>query len=63
MNENSCPELEELIQAFESMATVIKFANISLESGDIELAKQNYIEALILFKKLGNDRGVSSCTP
>ena len=61
MNDVSCPELEELIKAFESMATVVKFANMSLEGGDLELAKQNYIDALILFKKLGNDRGVSGC--
>ncbi|CAN0496462.1 unnamed protein product, partial [Laminaria digitata] len=58
VNEISCPELEELLEAFESMATVVKFANVSLEGGDIELAKQNYVDALILFKKLGNDRGV-----
>ncbi|CAN0578756.1 unnamed protein product, partial [Laminaria digitata] len=54
-------ELEELLEAFESMATVVKFANVSLEGGDMELAKQNYVDALILFKKLGNDRGVSAC--
>lgn len=61
VNDVSCPELEELIQAFESMATVIKFANMSLEGGDLELARQNYVSALILFKKLGNDRGVGAC--
>lgn len=61
MNEISCPELEELIKAFESMATVVKFANMSLHDGDLELARQNYVNALILFKKLGNDRGVSAC--
>lgn len=61
VNEISCPELEELLEAFESMATVVKFANVSLEGGDIDLAEQNYVDALILFKKLRNDRGVSAC--
>ncbi|CAM9201664.1 unnamed protein product [Laminaria digitata] len=59
VNDVSCPELEELIKAFESMATVVKFANMSLEGGDLGLARQNYVDALILFKKLGNDRGVN----
>ncbi|CAN0134278.1 unnamed protein product, partial [Laminaria digitata] len=59
VNEVSCPELEELIKAFESMATVVKFANMTLEGGDLELARQNYVDALILFKKLGNDRGMN----
>ena len=40
---------------------VVKFANVSLEGGDMELAKKKYVDALILFKKLGNDRGVSAC--
>lgn len=62
VNDVSCPELEELIKAFESMATVVKFANMSLQGGDLELARQNYVAALILFKKLGNDRGVRACT-
>lgn len=61
MKEMSCPELGELIQAFESMATVVEFANVTLEGGDIELAKKNYVRALFLFKKLGNERGVSAC--
>lgn len=46
---------------FKSMATAVTFPNIYLEGGDIKLAKQKYVNALILFKKLGNDRGVSSC--
>ena len=60
MNDISCPELEELIEAFESMVTVVNFANVTLEGGNIKLAEQNYVQALILFKKLRNDRGVSA---
>lgn len=59
MNEVSSPEVEELINAFGAMTTVVKFANMTLASGDMAAAKSNYVDALILFKKLGNDRGVS----
>lgn len=58
VNEVSSPEVEELMMAFEAMSTIVKFANITLGSGNVEVAKQNYVEALVLFKKLGNDRGV-----
>lgn len=58
MNDISSPEVEELMKAFEAMTTIIKFANISLGGGDIQEAKKNYVDALVLFKKLGNDRGV-----
>lgn len=59
VNDVTSPEVEELIKAFESMSTVIKFANIKLASGDVDMAQQNYTEAMILFMKLKNDRGVS----
>lgn len=59
VNDVTSPEVEELMTAFESMSTVVKFANMSLSSGEIDVAQQNYIEAKVLFTKLGNDRGVS----
>lgn len=59
VNDVTSPEVEELMTAFEAMSTVVKFANIKLASGDIDIAQQNYFEAKVLFTKLGNDRGVS----
>lgn len=59
LNEVSCPEVEELMETFKTMTTVVKFANVSLESGNVEAAQQSYVEALVLFKKLQNSRGVS----
>lgn len=59
LNEAVCPEVEELMDAFKTMTTVVKFANVSLASGNVEAAYQSYKDALILFKKLKNDRGVS----
>lgn len=47
------------MQTFKSMTTVIKFANLTLESGNVEEAHQGYHDALVLFTKLNNDRGVS----
>lgn len=58
-NESSCPEVEELMDAFKTMTFVVKFANEPLESGDVDAAQQNNMEALTLFKKLKNARGVS----
>lgn len=58
VNDISSPEVEELVKAFETMTTIIKFANVTLGSGNIKIAKQTYVDALVLFKKLGNDRGV-----
>ena len=54
----SSPEVEELMEAFKAMSTVVKAANINLRSGDLHIAEQNYVDALILFKKLENERGV-----
>lgn len=59
VNDVTSPEVEELMTAFESMSTVVKFANLSLSSGDLDVAQRTYFEAKILFTKLGNDRGVS----
>eukprot|EP00752_Nemacystus_decipiens_P005758 g5207.t1 len=59
VNDVTSPEVEELMTAFEAMSTVVKFANIKLASGDVDIAQQNYTEAKVLFTKLGNDRGVS----
>lgn len=59
VNDVSSPELVELMKAFHAMMTIVKFANITLGSGDVDVAKQSYIDALILFIKLKNDRGVS----
>ncbi|CAM9362022.1 unnamed protein product [Ectocarpus fasciculatus] len=58
-NETSCPEVEELMEAFKTMTTVVKFANVSVESGDVGAAQQSYMDALTLFKKLKNARGVA----
>lgn len=46
------------MNAFEAMTTVIKFANVTMGTGDIDVAQQNYTDAKFLFTKLGNDRGV-----
>lgn len=59
LNDVHCPEVEELIGAFKGMCTVVKFANLSLESGNVEAAHRSYMEALDLFKTLNNSRGVS----
>lgn len=62
VNEVSSPEVEELIEAFKAMSTVVKAANISLRSGNLVMAKENYVNALILFKKLEDERGVRACS-
>lgn len=58
VNEVSSPEVEELVEGFKTMTTIVKSANLSLGRGDINVAKQIYEEALVLFKKLDNERGV-----
>lgn len=40
------------------MTTVIKFYGTSLRTGDLEAAQKNYMDALVLFEKIGNYRGV-----
>ncbi|CAN0358298.1 unnamed protein product [Ectocarpus sp. 12 AP-2014] len=59
VNNVSSPEIEDLMDAFEQMSTIVKFANTTLATGDMAAAKVIYKAALALFKKLGNDRGVS----
>ena len=54
------PELEDLVRSFENMTTVIKFSTTSLRNGDLEAAQKKYMDALVLFEKLGNYRGVSA---
>lgn len=61
LNDVSCPEVEGLMDAFKKMSTVVKFANTSLKSGNVAVAQESYTDALILFKKLENSRGVSYC--
>ena len=61
VNEVSCPEVEQLMEAFRAMSTVVKASNMNLRSGDLDVAEKNCIDALILFEKLGNDRGVRLC--
>lgn len=58
-NEITCPEVEDLMDAFQSMTTIIKFGNQTLESGNLDAAHKNYCDALFLFTKLNNGRGVS----
>ena len=58
VNDVSSPEVEELIEAFKAMSTVVKAANLNLKSGNVNVARENYVNALILFKKLEDDRGV-----
>ena len=60
LNEITCPEVEELMDAFKSMTTIIHFGNQTLGTGDLEAAHKSYCDALFLFTKLSNDRGVSS---
>lgn len=58
LNDVSSPEVEGLLRAFEGMRTIVKFANMTLSTGNIDDALKNYESALIMFKKLGNERGV-----
>ncbi|CAN0442441.1 unnamed protein product, partial [Ectocarpus fasciculatus] len=59
VNDISSPEVEELMDAFEQMNTVVKFANTTLATGNTAEAQRIYVGALALFRKLGNERGVS----
>ncbi|CAN0297621.1 unnamed protein product, partial [Ectocarpus sp. 8 AP-2014] len=59
VNDISSPEVEELMDAFEQMSTIVKFANTTLATGNTAEARRIYVGALALFTKLGNDRGVS----
>lgn len=59
LNEINCPEVEDLVDAFKTMTTIICFGNQTLGSGDLDTAHKNYCDALFLFKKLNNHRGVS----
>jgi len=58
VNGASSPEIDEFIEAFKQMSTVVKFANTTLASGDLAGARKNYVEALTLFRILNNDKGV-----
>lgn len=57
MNDATSPEVEKLMSAFKEMSTVVKFANITLTSGNVDIAIDIYRGALFLFMPLGNDRG------
>ncbi|CAB1118379.1 unnamed protein product [Ectocarpus sp. CCAP 1310/34] len=59
VNDVSSREVEELMDAFEQMTTVVKFANTTLATENIAEAQRIYAGAMALFRKLGNDRGVS----
>lgn len=59
LNEVSSPEVDKLVDAFLGMTTILKSGNLTLSSGNMELAQKIYEDALILYKKLENDRGVS----
>ncbi|CAM9102277.1 unnamed protein product [Ectocarpus fasciculatus] len=58
VNDVTSPEVEELMKAFQEMTTVVKAANMELDGGDVDVAQKNYVEAKVLFLKLGNQRGV-----
>lgn len=60
LNDVSCPEVNQLIDAFKSMVTIVKSANLTIGRGDLDITRQIYVEALILFTKLENTRGVRS---
>lgn len=60
LNDVSSTEVAEVMEAFESMTTVVKFANVNREGSDVETACQSYVDALVLLKKLDNYRGVST---
>ena len=59
--EAGSPELRKLAEAFKKMATVVKFANQSLEKGNLSEALSNFKHALALFQSLNNKRGISIC--
>lgn len=58
-DEIGCPEVSELIDAFKGMTAVIYLANLTLGNGNVEAAHRSYRDALVLFTKLNNSRGVS----
>ncbi|CAM9131372.1 unnamed protein product [Ectocarpus fasciculatus] len=59
VNDMSSPEVDELMDAFEQMNTIVKFANTTLATGNMAAAKDIYMDALKFFTKLENERGVS----
>lgn len=59
VNKVTCCEMVDLMKVFESMSTIVKFANTTLGKGGAEAAKKIYIEALRLFTMLENGKGVS----
>lgn len=60
MKEVSSPEVEELVKAFKAMSDAIKNANMNLRIGNLSVARKNYINAMILFKKLEDERQVKT---
>ncbi|CAB1113047.1 unnamed protein product [Ectocarpus sp. CCAP 1310/34] len=57
-NDMLSPEVDDLVEAFESMNTAVKFANTTLATGNMAAAKSIYLDALKLFIKLENERGI-----
>lgn len=59
VNDQRSPEEAELMQAFQEMVTIVEFANTTLGAGNLTAACHRYEAASMLFKKLGNGRGVN----
>eukprot|EP00937_MAST-01D_sp_MAST-1D-sp2_P006036 g6036.t1 len=55
------PEMAVLMKVCDQMGTVVKFANVSLQSGNVAAARTSYEEALQLFTALRNKKGVGVC--
>ena len=51
-------EIEEFLNAFNSLSAVVSFANEALASCDLARGEESYVEALTLFTVLENDRGM-----
>jgi len=61
LDQDTSPEMSVLMRVFRQMATVVRFANVSLQGGDLGVAQASYEEALQLFTALGNKKGIGVC--
>jgi len=61
LDQDTSPEMTVLMRVFQQMATVVRFANVSLQGGDLAVAQASYEEALQLFTALQNKKGIGVC--
>jgi len=61
LDQDTSPEMTVLMRVFRQMATVVRFANVSLQGGDLGVAQASYEEALQLFTALQNKKGIGVC--